>query len=64
VNTTGLPDPPPVAVSVADPPTVPVAGAVKLITWDAGLMVMVNAAEPLAVGAAAGALLGAEGDLA
>jgi hypothetical protein len=31
VNTTGLPDPPPVAVSAAECPAVPVAGAVKLI---------------------------------
>ena len=36
VNTTGLPDPPPVALSVSEPPTVPEAGAVKLIVWAAG----------------------------
>ena len=40
-NTTGFPDPPPVAVSVADPPTLPVAGAVKLIDCDAMLTVWV-----------------------
>ena len=32
-NTTGLPDPPPVADKVAGTPTVPVAGAVNEITW-------------------------------
>ena len=35
VNTTGLPDPPPVADKVADPPTDPEAGAVKEIACGA-----------------------------
>jgi hypothetical protein len=36
VNTTGLPDGPPVADKVAVPPTVPLAGGVKLIVWEPG----------------------------
>ena len=32
-NTTGLPDPPPVADKPAEPPAVPDAGAVKEIDW-------------------------------
>src|SRR6185437_2559862 len=36
-NTTGLPEPPPVAVSVAESPTVPEAGAVKEIAWASSL---------------------------
>jgi hypothetical protein len=32
-NTTGLPEPPPVAVKVPEPPTVPVAGAANEIDW-------------------------------
>ena len=40
-NTTGLPEPPPVALSVSEPPTVPVAGAVKLIVCAAWPTVMV-----------------------
>jgi len=34
-KTTGLPDAPPVANSVAVPPTKPEGGAVKLIVWEA-----------------------------
>jgi len=33
VNTTGLPEAPPVALRVSDPPTAPDAGPVKLIVW-------------------------------
>ena len=32
-NTTGLPEPPPVADKAAEPPAVPEAGAVKEIDW-------------------------------
>ncbi len=32
-NTTGLPEPPPVADKAAEPPAVPDAGAVKEINW-------------------------------
>ena len=33
-NTTGLPEPPPVADNVAEPPAVPGTGAVNEIDWD------------------------------
>ncbi len=36
VNTTGLPDPPPVADKLADPPTDPDTGAVNEIAWGGG----------------------------
>ena len=39
VKVTGLPEPPPVAVSVAVPPAVPEAGAVKVIAWAAWVTV-------------------------
>jgi hypothetical protein len=42
VNTTGLPDPPPVADNVADPPTGPDTGAVNEIAWGAALTVIVR----------------------
>ncbi|WP_300609414.1 hypothetical protein [Trebonia sp.] len=42
MNVTGLPEPPPVAVSVAVCPTVPVAGGVKPIDWASWLTVTVN----------------------
>ena len=41
VNTTGFPDPPPVADNVADPPTDPEAGAVNEIVCGAALTVIV-----------------------
>jgi hypothetical protein len=40
VNTTGLPDPPPVADKAADPPTDPDAGAVNEIAWGAASTVI------------------------
>jgi len=42
VNTTGLPDPPPVADKAADPPTDPDAGAVNEIAWGAASTVIVR----------------------
>ncbi len=41
VKVTGLPDPPPVAVSVADCPAMPEPGAVKVMTCAPALTVMV-----------------------
>ena len=41
-NTTGLPDPPPVADKSAEPRTVPEAGAEKEIDWGIALTVIVR----------------------
>ena len=41
-NTTGLPEPPPVADNCAEPRTVPGAGAVKEIDWGIALTVIVR----------------------
>jgi hypothetical protein len=43
LKVTGSPEPPPVAVRLAEPPTVPETGALKVIAW--GMRPMVNCSE-------------------